>query len=94
MFEKPELKVGLLFVTSFVLVGYMSMKVAKGAGVFTAQSKHPLEVADASGIIPNTAVKVAGVKVGIVESVKLKDCLLYTSPSPRDQRGSRMPSSA
>ena len=25
---------------------------------------------------------------------KLYDCLLYTSPSPRDQRGSRMPSSA
>ena len=24
----------------------------------------------------------------------LMDCLLYTSPSPRDQRGSRMPSSA
>ena len=26
--------------------------------------------------------------------VKDTDCLLYTSPSPRDQRGSRMPSSA
>ena len=25
---------------------------------------------------------------------KLITCLLYTSPSPRDQRGSRMPSSA
>ena len=25
---------------------------------------------------------------------KLRGCLLYTSPSPRDQRGSRMPSSA
>ena len=25
---------------------------------------------------------------------KPRDCLLYTSPSPRDQRGSRMPSSA
>ena len=25
---------------------------------------------------------------------KLRTCLLYTSPSPRDQRGSRMPSSA
>ena len=25
---------------------------------------------------------------------KHKNCLLYTSPSPRDQRGSRMPSSA
>ena len=26
--------------------------------------------------------------------IRLKGCLLYTSPSPRDQRGSRMPSSA
>ena len=26
--------------------------------------------------------------------VELKDCLLYTSPSPRDVRSSRMPSSA
>ena len=26
--------------------------------------------------------------------VEGKPCLLYTSPSPRDQRGSRMPSSA
>ena len=25
---------------------------------------------------------------------KLKDCLLYTSPSPRDRQKSRMPSSA
>ena len=28
----------------------------------------------------------------VLESCKI--CLLYTSPSPRDQRGSRMPSSA
>ena len=27
-------------------------------------------------------------------SVPVGNCLLYTSPSPRDQRGSRMPSSA
>ena len=27
-------------------------------------------------------------------SLKYQSCLLYTSPSPRDQRGSRMPSSA
>ena len=27
-------------------------------------------------------------------TVLMRDCLLYTSPSPRDQRGSRMPSSA
>ena len=28
------------------------------------------------------------------QTVVLYTCLLYTSPSPRDQRGSRMPSSA
>ena len=28
------------------------------------------------------------------EFVRFSGCLLYTSPSPRDQRGSRMPSSA
>ena len=31
----------------------------------------------------------------LIEFVKASQpCLLYTSPSPRDQRGSRMPSSA
>ena len=30
----------------------------------------------------------------LVPADKVHDCLLYTSPSPRDQRGSRMPSSA
>ena len=30
----------------------------------------------------------------VVDKTKDINCLLYTSPSPRDQRGSRMPSSA
>ena len=30
----------------------------------------------------------------VITDMVRKDCLLYTSPSPRDQRGSRMPSSA
>ena len=30
----------------------------------------------------------------ILCDINIKGCLLYTSPSPRDQRGSRMPSSA
>ena len=35
-------------------------------------------------------------RLGSLSMGELKDqgCLLYTSPSPRDQRGSRMPSSA
>ena len=34
------------------------------------------------------------VYLGLSEDYAYASCLLYTSPSPRDQRGSRMPSSA
>ena len=34
-----------------------------------------------------------GIPEELINALKLS-CLLYTSPSPRDQRGSRMPSSA
>ena len=41
------------------------------------------------------AVAAAGADVSIWGTNADKNaCLLYTSPSPRDQRGSRMPSSA
>ena len=33
-------------------------------------------------------------KFSLSSDANASDCLLYTSPSPRDQRGSRMPSSA
>ena len=47
-------------------------------------------------VIVDGVVRVeAGLGVVVVgEAVIVEDCLLYTSPSPRDQRGSRMPSSA
>ena len=35
-----------------------------------------------------------GVTYHVMRTHKPKDCLLYTSPSPRDKRQSRMPSSA
>ena len=46
-----------------------------------------------------TVVVIGGGFAGLLMIARLKDagiknCLLYTSPSPRDQRGSRMPSSA
>ena len=41
-----------------------------------------------------TIANVAEIDLGAAISAKYGACLLYTSPSPRDQRGSRMPSSA
>ena len=50
-----------------------------------------IDVSQEAGIY-STAI---GYGLGIVTGdVNLDGCLLYTSPSPRDQRGSRMPSSA
>eukprot|EP00829_Urostomides_striatus_P004338 TRINITY_DN14698_c0_g1_i1.p1 TRINITY_DN14698_c0_g1~~TRINITY_DN14698_c0_g1_i1.p1 ORF type:complete len:104 (-),score=28.82 TRINITY_DN14698_c0_g1_i1:10-321(-) len=34
------------------------------------------------------------IELDFENELSLMNCLLYTSPSPRDQRGSRMPSSA
>ena len=36
----------------------------------------------------------SGSETGFYRASRVRICLLYTSPSPRDQRGSRMPSSA
>ena len=48
---------------------------------------------------PASAGEAAGAVTGLLRgaaaaAADLEACLLYTSPSPRDQRGSRMPSSA
>ena len=48
--------------------------------------------------LPTAGIQLNAARVGISGSVPTETldtfCLLYTSPSPRDQRGSRMPSSA
>ena len=44
-------------------------------------------------LLGNSDTKKKFVGVSVVNGYPT-DCLLYTSPSPRDQRGSRMPSSA
>ena len=62
-----------------------------------AMYKHDDE--GAGGIIFNKPAKTIILSdlfgdMGISLLPDMHDCLLYTSPSPRDQRGSRMPSSA
>ena len=51
-------------------------------------------VDNADGTITYTPEDGPAVTVAKADLTDNGDCLLYTSPSPRDQRGSRMPSSA
>ena len=55
------------------------------------QTKHNEEMADAQ----KKLLEVKREKIEVdVSMLHLKNCLLYTSPSPRDRQKSRMPSSA
>ena len=62
---------------------------------FTGLGLHRLEAAVQSDNAASIKVlKASGFTYEGTARGLLKICLLYTSPSPRDQRGSRMPSSA
>ena len=89
------------------MVSYSTRKKAvnNGTALFKADENSklkqvPLEEFDRASNVPVASEPVdvpdeqAEVMNFISNSYSLKPCLLYTSPSPRDQRGSRMPSSA
>ena len=66
-------------------------------GVIGAQTKTAPSNASTDGLLEEFGSweAVAQVPVEQLEArLQRQTCLLYTSPSPRDQRGSRMPSSA
>ena len=53
-----------------------------------------MDVPTGQQIVQTMDTMVLGVHFDAEFSADALACLLYTSPSPRDQRGSRMPSSA
>ena len=76
-------------------------RLAKQAGISKTATWNRIQKLQDSGVIRKHMVVVDPVAVGITETFFIaiktnqhKDCLLYTSPSPRDKRQSRMPSSA
>ena len=72
---------------------YTSLERSKYVGLIKTHSSNRL-ITDsaAAGTAMSSGVKTKNTVVGMDDNYK--PCLLYTSPSPRDQRGSRMPSSA
>ena len=87
------------FAGSFFLVGFLvRKKLSKAQGALqehmqTAQRRMQRKVQQFQNK-PGGNVKQIQRQLEMDQKAMLKDCLLYTSPSPRDQRGSRMPSSA
>ena len=69
----PEVKVGALVVAVSGLIGVMATKVAEGPGVFANQRTYTFHADTAGGLIQNSAVKMAGIKIGLVREIVLED---------------------
>ena len=61
--------------------------------LFKEELYRRLEISQGSSTVDPLKQKVDWLNIVIFTRMS-RACLLYTSPSPRDQRGSRMPSSA
>ena len=80
---------------SMALLG-AAIETAHSASVNAARVER--QIAQLYGLIAEAEESSLGltlpIEVADPQLNQLESCLLYTSPSPRDQRGSRMPSSA
>ena len=76
-----------VYLTSLIITIIATLALATGTILILMFSVHDNESAHLTGLFGS---------VYFQSSVEHSHntCLLYTSPSPRDQRGSRMPSSA
>jgi len=68
-----EAKVGLFVLVGFLILGYMSVQVGKGG--LSLKKGYSVDVVfdSAAGLGRDASVQIAGVEVGRVESIKLKD---------------------
>ncbi len=71
IFKTPEFKVGGLIVVVLALVSFMSMKVSEGPGFFTKSNIYWFEIDNASGLVKNSSIKMAGINVGVIDDIKL-----------------------
>lgn len=69
----PEFKVGALVITISALIGGMAMKVAEGPGMLSGQKEYFFRADSAGGLVQNSAVKMAGIKVGIIDEIILEN---------------------
>jgi phospholipid/cholesterol/gamma-HCH transport system substrate-binding protein len=69
----PEFKVGFLVITVSGMIAGMAMKVANGPGMLSGKKDYFFHADSAGGLVPNSAVKMAGIKVGVIEDIVLEN---------------------
>ena len=109
LFAKSVMELSLLVLLPLCFFGFLPLEnMAQEASAQTDADRQPIRIksaivsiaesvdlpAERSGVLVELKVAPGQTVTKGQLVAKVKDCLLYTSPSPRDQRGSRMPSSA
>lgn len=73
LFSAPEFKVGLLVLIVSGLIAGMSIKVSNDpAGLGSSKSAH-FFMDDASGLVKNSNIRMAGIPVGMIKDIKLEN---------------------
>ncbi len=71
--QGPELKVGLLVVIVGGLIGFMSMQVSDDPGFMSRSHRAWFLIENAGGLVKNSAIKTAGIPVGVIRDISLQD---------------------
>lgn len=73
MFGSPEFKVGVMVMAVLAIIGAMSMKVSENPELLQKNKEAWFLLQDASGLVKNSAIKMAGVSIGTIKDIRLKD---------------------
>ena len=71
LLNAPEFKVGLFILVIAILIGFMSTKVSESPALFGKTKRIWFEIENANGLIKKSPVNVAGIRVGVIENIKL-----------------------
>lgn len=73
LLSTPEFKVGIFVVAVASLIGVMSMRVSESPNFLGGQKQVWFEIENAGGLIKKSPVSVAGIRVGVIEDIILRD---------------------
>jgi phospholipid/cholesterol/gamma-HCH transport system substrate-binding protein len=68
-----EFKVGILVLSVSALIAYMSMQVGEDPTFFGRANEAWFVIPDAGGLVKNSAVKTAGIPIGVIKDIRLQD---------------------
>ncbi len=71
--KSPEFKVGVLVVAIGGLIAFMSMQVSDDPSILGRSKRAWFMLPNAQGLVKGSAIKAAGIPVGVIKDIKLRD---------------------